>query len=136
MHKLVFSVCSALAPTSADAVIGCSMLKSRIRSEHCTDACHVTTCAQHEHTDFEIHEEDLTSEELQAFKRAVASGRMNSLLSIWTPWWNLTEAAAVQLSVSGTNRVSVQNADTGEDPQHGALCSLRQPRAHCTHGHF
>ncbi|KAL0051597.1 hypothetical protein WJX82_010553 [Trebouxia sp. C0006] len=63
--------------------------------------------------DLDISEEDLTADELQAFKRAVASGRLNNMVQIWTPWWNLPEAGTVQLSASGTHRVSVQDQENG-----------------------
>ncbi|KAA6430017.1 MAG: hypothetical protein FRX49_00448 [Trebouxia sp. A1-2] len=63
--------------------------------------------------DLDINEEDLTAGELQAFKRAVASGRLNNMVQIWTPWWNLPEAGTVQLSASGAHRMSVQDQENG-----------------------
>ena len=68
---------------------------------------------QEGHEDLEISEQDLTADELQAFKRAVTSGRLNNMVQIWTPWWNLPEAGTVQLSASGTHRVSVQDQENG-----------------------
>lgn len=35
------------------------------------------------------------------------------MVQIWTPWWNLPEAGTVQLSASGTHRVSVQDQENG-----------------------
>ncbi|KAL0030868.1 hypothetical protein WJX77_010687 [Trebouxia sp. C0004] len=63
--------------------------------------------------DLDISEEDLTADELRAFKRAVVSGKLNNMVQIWTPWWNLPEAATVQLSASGIHRVSVQYQENG-----------------------
>lgn len=60
----------------------------------------------------EITAEDLSPAELQAFRRAVASGHLNQFVDAWTPWWHLPEAATAQLSASGTSRISVQDAGT------------------------
>ena len=58
----------------------------------------------------EITDDDLTPAELQAFKRAVASGQLNKFVDAWVPWWNLPEAGTAQLSASGTSKISIQES--------------------------
>ena len=107
---LSWTVCCALTHElhveMQHAVTNLSLLFSRILAKF---ASHV----QEGQEDFEINEQDLTADELQAFKRAVTSGRLNNMVQIWTPWWNLPEAGTVQLSASGTHRVSVQDQENG-----------------------
>lgn len=58
--------------------------------------------------DVDVHESDLTPDELQAFKQAAAKGQLTGLVEPWVPWWSLPEAAEVQLTVSGISKVTVQ----------------------------
>lgn len=66
-------------------------------------------CSQEKLEDVEITDDDLTPAELQAFKRAVASGQLNKFVDSWVPWWNLPEAGTAQLSASGTSKISIQD---------------------------
>ncbi|KAL3138319.1 hypothetical protein ABBQ32_006128 [Trebouxia sp. C0010 RCD-2024] len=63
----------------------------------------------------EISAEDLSPAELQAFRRAVASGHLNKFVDAWAPWWHLPEAATAQLSASGTSRISIQDAGVASE---------------------
>ena len=44
----------------------------------------------------------------------MANGQLNRFVQAWVPWWRLPEAATLQLSASGTSKVSVQNAAAGK----------------------
>lgn len=63
---------------------------------------------QGDEQDIDVQESDLAPEDLQAFKRAAATGQLASLVQPWVPWWSLPEAAEVQLAPSGESKVILQ----------------------------
>eukprot|EP00268_Persea_americana_P010179 TRINITY_DN14116_c1_g1_i2.p1 TRINITY_DN14116_c1_g1~~TRINITY_DN14116_c1_g1_i2.p1 ORF type:complete len:405 (+),score=72.01 TRINITY_DN14116_c1_g1_i2:304-1518(+) len=49
--------------------------------------------------------EDLTSEELKQFQRAIASGELSKMIEPWNPWWLMPSARTISLSHEGTHLV-------------------------------
>ena len=76
--------------------------------------------------DITIGEEDLTPEELQEFRRALAAGQLSGLVEPWQPWWLTDAAAQLQLGPGGTALV----AETGERLCHKCPSQMLQPPQH------
>ncbi|KAI3993668.1 hypothetical protein MKX01_002681, partial [Papaver californicum] len=62
--------------------------------------------------------DDLSPEEVQQFKRAVASGELSKLIKPWDPWWFNLSAKTISFSREGTQLVKpLHQQDTALPPQ-------------------
>ena len=56
--------------------------------------------------DFDVTDEDLSPEDLEAFHRELAAGKLSRAIERWEPWWLSQEAAELELGPSGTRLVA------------------------------
>ena len=59
--------------------------------------------------DVDVQESDLSPEDMAAFERALASGRLAHLVEPWQPWWRSQEAAQISLSTAGTRVILAES---------------------------
>lgn len=58
---------------------------------------------------------DLTSEELAAFHRAIATGELYAGIQPWDPWWFSEEASQIVLSADGTLLIRPLNEESAKE---------------------
>ncbi|KAK9806763.1 hypothetical protein WJX72_001783 [[Myrmecia] bisecta] len=61
----------------------------------------------------EVNEADLSEADLQAFRRALATGEVSRLVPAWEPWWMSQAAAELRLSSRGMPVVALEQGEQG-----------------------